>query len=112
MRQLVNEGKEEAYRYFGKAYLDEAIEELNELVFFYDDAGESVYKDLSNTCFNKAIDMFKKLNTQKQIDFIKSMQSLNFLMNVVQFLTIYYTNGLELLRSPTFADRTIYRHVG
>lgn len=92
--------------------MDEAIEELNELVFFCDDAGESAYKDLSNTCFGKAIDMFKKLNAQKQIDFIKSMQNINFLMNVAQFLTIYYTNGLELLRSSTFADKTIYRHVG
>lgn len=73
---LTDEGKDEASRYFEKVYMNGAIEELNELASFYDKVGGHAYKNMSDMCVSKAIDMFRKMDTQKQILFIKKYAKL------------------------------------
>lgn len=68
---LINENKDEASKYFETVYLNGTIEELNELASFYEEVGGPAYKNMSDMCASKAIDMFRNLDTQKHLLFIK-----------------------------------------
>lgn len=68
---LIDENKAEAYKYFKKVYLNGAIEELNELVSFYDEVSGLAYQNMSDICIMKAIDMFRKTDTHNNFFFIK-----------------------------------------
>lgn len=66
---IIDEGKEEASKYFEKVYISGRIEELNELADFYDGVGGFPYNDLNEMITNKAISKFKKLSLEEQLDF-------------------------------------------
>lgn len=68
---LIDEDRDEASKYFERGYLNGAIEELNELASFYDEVGGPAYRNMGDMCVDKAMDMFRKLDTQKQLLFIK-----------------------------------------
>lgn len=67
---LIDEDKYEASKYFERVYLNGAIKELNELAAFYDEVGGPAYQNLSDLCMSKAMDMFRKMDIQKQVLFI------------------------------------------
>lgn len=73
---LIDENRNEASKYFEKVYLNGTIEELNELASFYDEVGGPAYKNMSDMCVARAIDMFRKMDTQKQLLFIKKYAKL------------------------------------
>lgn len=73
---LIDENRDKASKYFEKVYLNGTIEELNELASFYDEVGGPAYKNMSDMCVSKAIDMFRRLDSEKQVLFIKQYAKL------------------------------------
>lgn len=66
---LIDEAKEEAFKYFEKVYISGRIEELNELADFYDEVGGPAYENMNDMVVKKAMAKFKKLSFEDQLNF-------------------------------------------